>query len=51
MTQTNQSAAYNFLLNMWIMNRIDESYLTGQVTKGRLTNDEKEMILATPQAL
>lgn len=40
---------YNFLLNMWIMKRIDEAYLTSMVTKGRITEEEKQMILATPQ--
>lgn len=40
---------YNFLLNMWIMKRIDEAYLTTMVTKGRITEQEKQMILATPQ--
>lgn len=40
---------YNFLLNMWIMKRINEAYLIGQVNKGRISEDEKEMILATPQ--
>ena len=49
MTNQQQSVAYGFLLNMWIMKKVDEAYLTGQVAKGRLTNDEKEMILATPQ--
>lgn len=40
---------YNFLLNMWIMKRIDEAYLTNMVNKGRITEEEKQMILATPQ--
>lgn len=40
---------YGFLLNMWIMNRIDEDYLTTMVTKGRITEEEKNMILSTPQ--
>ena len=40
---------YAFLLNMWIMKKIDEAYLTEQVTKGRITEEEKAMILATPQ--
>lgn len=40
---------YNFLLNMWIMKRIDEDYLTNMVTKKRITEEEKQMILATPQ--
>jgi hypothetical protein len=40
---------YQFLLNMWIMKRIDEVYLQGQVSKGRITQQEYEMIIATPQ--
>jgi len=40
---------YQFLLNMWVMKRIDEVYLQGQVTKGRITQQEYEMIIATPQ--
>lgn len=42
---------YTFLLNMWIMGKVDETYLTGQVSKGRITEEEKEMILASPQAV
>ena len=40
---------YNFLLNMWIMRKIDEDCLEGQVAKKRITQEEKAMILATPQ--
>lgn len=40
---------YGFLLNMWIMKRIDEVYLTQMVTLKRITEEEKQMILATPQ--
>lgn len=40
---------YGFLLNMWIMGRIDEEYLTKAVACKRITEEEKEMILATPQ--
>lgn len=40
---------YNFLLNMWIMRKIDKTFLDTQVTKGRITQQEEEMILATPQ--
>jgi hypothetical protein len=40
---------YAFLLNMWIMKRIDEAYLQVQVTKGRITQEEYNMIVATPQ--
>ena len=39
---------YGFLLNMWIMRRIDEVYLTQMVTLKRITEEEKVMILATP---
>ena len=40
---------YGFLLNMWIVRRIDEDYLTTMVTKNIITEEEKQMILATPQ--
>lgn len=40
---------YAFLLNMWVMGRIDEAYLTTMVAKGRITEQEKKMILSTPQ--
>ena len=40
---------YGFLLNMWIMKRIDENYLMQMVTLKRITEEEKQMILATPQ--
>lgn len=40
---------YQFLCNMWVMKRIDEPYLDVQVTKSRITADEKQMIMATPQ--
>jgi len=40
---------YGFLLNMWIMKRIDENYLTQMVTLTRIAEQEKQMILATPQ--
>ena len=40
---------YGFFLNMWIMNRIDETYLQGQLAKGRITQEEYDMIVATPQ--
>lgn len=40
---------YGFLLNMWVMGRIDEDYLTKAEAIGRITKEEKEMILATPQ--
>lgn len=40
---------YQFLLNMWIMNKVDEIYLQGQVERGRISKEEKEMIITTPQ--
>lgn len=40
---------YNFLLNMWIMKKVDEQYLQARVTKGQITQKEYEMIIATPQ--
>lgn len=40
---------YGFFLNMWIMNRIDEIYLQGQLEKKRITLEEYEMIVATPK--
>ena len=41
---------YSFLLNMWIMKRIDEVYLNKVTTVGRITEEERDMILATPQS-
>jgi len=40
---------YQFLLNMWVMKRIDEAYLQVQLAKGRITQQEYDMIVATPQ--
>lgn len=42
---------YGFLLNMWVMRKIDETYLQGQVDRGRITEQEKGMIVATPQTI
>ena len=42
---------YQFLLNMWILRKIDEVYLTRMVEKRYLTEEEKSMILVTPQIL
>lgn len=44
-----QSLSYNFLLNMWVMRRCTEAHLDLMVTKGTITQAEKEMIVATPQ--
>lgn len=40
---------YVFLLNMWIMKRIDENYLNQVTVLNRITIEERDMILATPQ--
>ena len=40
---------YNFLLNMWVMKKVNEEYLQKRVSKGQITQDEYEMIIATPQ--
>lgn len=40
---------YEFLLNMWIMKRINEDYLVTMVVLKKITEEEKQMILATPQ--
>ncbi len=40
---------YEFLLNMYLMKKIDENYLSEMVKRKRITESEKEMILATPQ--
>mgnify|MGYP003420053866 CR=1 FL=1 len=44
-----QPSVYPFLLNMWIRRRLDETYLEGQVRRKHITEEEKMMILATPQ--
>ncbi|MDM5333442.1 hypothetical protein QUF56_09405 [Ureibacillus composti] len=45
------SLAYNFILNMWVMKRVDQTFVQAQVTHGRLTKEEADMILATPQTM
>lgn len=40
---------YQFLLNMWIMGKITEEGLQGQVEKNRITQKEYNMIIATPK--
>ena len=42
---------YGFLLNMWIMGKVDLAYLQLMVTKTFITQDELEMIIATPQII
>lgn len=40
---------YGFLSGMWVMHKIDADYLSVMVKKGFITDDEKDLILATPQ--
>lgn len=40
---------YQFLLNMWVMGRITEEGLQLQVDKGRISQNEYDMIIATPK--
>lgn len=40
---------YDFLTNMWIMRRITETQIQTAVTKGYITQEEANIILATPQ--
>lgn len=40
---------YQFLLNMWVMRRVGDEFLQGQVNKSRITQDEYSMIVATPR--
>ncbi|AJG61543.1 MULTISPECIES: hypothetical protein [Bacillus] len=44
------SRLYPFILNMWIMGK-DEIYLNNAFAKNYITQEEKEMILATPQLI
>ena len=43
------SATYRFLLNMWISKRIDLVFLDNMVTNDKITVEDKELIVATPQ--
>jgi len=43
-----QSPAYAFILNLWIMRKVDEVYLQSKVP-ARITQLECDMILTTPQ--
>lgn len=43
------NSMYGFLLNMWIMGKIGEVYLQNQVDRGRITQEEMDMIIATPR--
>ena len=40
---------YQLLLNLWIMKKIDETRIQNAVVKGYITQEEANIILATPQ--
>ena len=40
---------YQFILNMWILYKVTEEQVQGFVLKGYITQNECNMILATPQ--
>ncbi|MFZ5688690.1 MAG: hypothetical protein ACOY9Y_11045 [Bacillota bacterium] len=40
---------YQFLLNMWIMKKITAQQVQNAVNKGYITQQEADIILATPQ--
>lgn len=40
---------YPFLLNMWVMGKVTEEELRDQKLRGRLTQQELDMILAKPK--
>lgn len=40
---------HEFLLNMWIMKKIDGPYLSQMVINKYITEEEKQMIVVTPQ--
>lgn len=40
---------YQFILNCWIMRKIDETKVQSYVTKGYITQAEADIILAAPQ--
>ena len=42
---------YAYLLNMWIMGRLTETQVQNAVTKAYISQEEADMILATPKAV
>lgn len=43
------SLMYPFILRMWKERRVDEAYVLYQYEMNRITEEEKDTILATPQ--
>lgn len=44
-----RSLMYAFILNMWMMNRVDKTFINTQLQRGFITSEETNIILATPQ--
>ena len=40
---------YSMLLNLWVTNRLPEAGLENAVTKGWITAEQRDMIIATPR--
>lgn len=40
---------YAFILNMWIMRKIDEAKVQSYVVKSYISQEEANIVLATPQ--
>jgi hypothetical protein len=40
---------YQFILNCWVFHKITESQVTSYASKGFITEQEAQQILATPQ--
>lgn len=43
------SLMYNFVLSMWKQRRVDEAYVNYQLEMKRITQEEANEILSTPQ--
>lgn len=43
------SLMYKFIVDMWKQRRVDEAYVLYQLEKKRITQEEADTILATPQ--
>lgn len=44
-----KSLAYDFMLHMWRMGRVNEAFIRAQVALKRLTVEEADIILTTQQ--
>lgn len=44
-----KSLMYDFLINMWVTNRVMEEFLVVQMERGFITEKELNQILSTPK--